>query len=503
MSSEVDGVGIIAAPVVLPVAVAFGAGWLAWQGGKLLVEANQSVNRQIAEKKRQLEEAARHRKMAAIAAHEQLVDMCSQILAELYASRPTGSIANYSEIEQLKYDLNKICSESLPDDVVQIESITSLGYLKLDKIIQQQEKLASFELTDSDAGLYRGLSVADLMADLRIAIEAMDIRETFGKDVKAVDPIVLERIELNESFANITNRIMMALESVDRLSKKYSLTNSAKVWFQSCFNGVDVLIETLCKPTTSNKDLKKGIRRLEEYIEQYEVMAPSIEHEAEKMVVLYSVYEDTARVLGEKVERFQSFGSSKEIETQLRYLQKRADKAQECAAIYQKLGATAYMCYAWDQELQSMGYEVHTRQKIMEMARKKPTHAKLGENKLPFYRWSEEELTQLYSITSECSLQVVVHDDGVVSMQTIANEDNPEAVSTQHNHCAQLKELHERLRKNWFILYDFEERESPDKVTTVAKWMNSEEYAWREDGQRVVSDERNKGKILAKTKQAQ
>ena len=65
MSSEVDGIGIIAAPVILPAAVAFGAGWLAWQGGKLLIEANRSVDRQIAEKKRQLEEAARHRKMAA------------------------------------------------------------------------------------------------------------------------------------------------------------------------------------------------------------------------------------------------------------------------------------------------------------------------------------------------------------------------------------------------------------------------------------------------------
>lgn len=503
MSSEVDGVGIIAAPVVLPVAVAFGAGWLAWQGGKLLVEANQAVNRQIAERKHQLEETLRHRKMAAIAAHGQLVDMCAQILVELDAGQLTGSVANYSEIEQLKYDLNKICNETLPDDVAQIESITSLGYLKLDKMIHRQEKLASLELADSDAGLYRGLSVADLMCDLRIVIEAMDIQATIGKNVKAADPIVLERIKLNESFANITNRVMAALESVDRLSKKYDLPDSAKVWFQSCFNGVDILIETLCRPTTSNNCLKKGIRRLEETIELYETMAPSIEREAEKMVVLYSVYEDAAKTLGEKVERFQAFRSSDEIETQLRYLQKRAEKAQECASIYQKLGATAYMCYAWDQELQSMGYEVHTRQKIMEMARKKPSHAKLGENKLPFYRWSDEELTQLYSLTSECSLQVVVHDDGVVSMQTIADADNQETVLAQHSHCSQLKELHERLRKNWFILYDFEERESPDTVTTVAEWMNSEENAWHENGQHIVTDERNKGKTSAKTKQAQ
>ena len=56
MSSEVDSGGIIAAAVMLPVGVAFGAGWLAWQGGKLLIEANRAADRQIAEKKRQLED---------------------------------------------------------------------------------------------------------------------------------------------------------------------------------------------------------------------------------------------------------------------------------------------------------------------------------------------------------------------------------------------------------------------------------------------------------------
>lgn len=502
MSSEVDGIGIVAAPVILPAAVAFGAGWLAWQGGKLLIEANRAVDRQIAEKKRQLEEAARHRKMAALAAHGQLVDMCSQILSQLESGNTAGSIIGFAAIEQLKYDLKRICEETVPDDAAQIESLTSLGYLKLDKIVRQQSQIASLELSDSEAGLYRGLSVADLMDDLRIAIAAMDIKATIGKDVKAADSAVLERVKLNEAFEDVTNRIMAALESVDKLTSTHGLTASASAWFHSCFNGVDVLIENLCRPTTSNKELKKGIRRLEESIEQYEMMAPSIEHEIMKMISLYEVYADASKALGEKVDALKSFKSSAEIEVRLRYLQKRAEKAQECAVIYQKLGPAAYMCYAWDQELQAMGYEVHTRKKIMEMASKKPQHAKLGESKLPFYQWDEEELTQLYSITSECSLQVIVHEDGAVSMQTIADADNGEVIAAQHSHCSQLKTLHERLRKNWFILYDFEETESADSVTTVAGWRASEDYAWK-DGREIVTDQRAKGKAAEKAKQTQ
>jgi len=50
MSSGVDAGGGIAAAVILPAAVAYGAGWLAWQGGKLLLEVNRAADRQIAEK---------------------------------------------------------------------------------------------------------------------------------------------------------------------------------------------------------------------------------------------------------------------------------------------------------------------------------------------------------------------------------------------------------------------------------------------------------------------
>lgn len=503
MSSEVDGIGVIAAPVVLPVAVAFGAGWLAWQGGKLLIETNRAVDRQIAEKKRQLEEAARHRKMAALAAHGQLVDMCSQILSKLEGGIVAGGIVGFTEIEQLKYDLRKISEEIIPDDTDQIESLTSLGYLKLDKVIRRQNQIASLELTDSEAGLYRGLSVADLMDDLRIAIAAMNIRATVGMDVKAADPDVLERTKLNKYFEDVTVRVMNALEHIAELNATYPLTEAASVWFHSCFNGTDVLIETLCRPTTSNRELKKGIRRLEEAVEKYEMMAPSIEKEITNMISLYKVYADAAKVLCETVESFKVFKSSADIEEKLRYLQTRAEKAQECAAIYQKLGPVAYMCYAWDQELQAMGYEVHTRKRIMEMASKKPQHAKLGESNLPFYQWDEKELTQLYSITSECSLQVIVHEDGVVSMQTIVDADNDEVIAAQRSYCSQLRTLHERLKRNWFILYDFEETESPDSVTTVARWKDSEEYAWRDTAREIINDQRAKKKTAEKVKQAQ
>ena len=506
MSSGVEAEGIIAAAVILPAAAAaaaFGAGWLAWQAGKLIIEAGKAVDREVAESKRLKEEAARHRRMAAIAAHNQLVDMCGQILQKL-DQNSAGSIEGFAELEQIKYDLKKICEEALPDDTAQIESLTSLGYLKLDKAIQQQKQIAAFELSESASGLYRGLSVADLMDDLRIAIAAMEIYATVGKDVKAADPAVLERAKLNERFTEVTGKIMAALEAVDSLTTTCGLTDAGSAWFHSCFNGVDILIETLCRPTTSNQELKKGIHRLEDAVRQYEMMAPSIEREIRKMIALYEVYVNASTALGEKVESIKSFKKSDEIEARLKELQVRAEQAKKCSEIYQKLGPEAYLCYAWDQELQAMGYKVHTREHISEMAQEDPEHAKLGEKKLPFYRWNEDDLTQLYSVSEECALQVIIHEDGTVSMQTIAESNSEDVVAAQHKHCDQLKMIHERLRKNWFVLYDYEETETADRITTVSSWRAADDQAFgrKSTDEGTITDRRGKGKGTPAAKQA-
>lgn len=494
MSSGADAEGVIAAAVALPVGVAFGAAWLAWQGGKLLLEANRAADEQIAEKKRQQEEAALHRKRSALAMHEQLVDMCTQVLSQVEAGSTTASVIEFSELEQLKAELRSICSENLPEDVMQMESLTSLGFLKLEKMVARQRALSGLRLEGNSTGLYRGLSLADLMQDMKVAASAMHIQATNGRDVQAADPTVLERAKLNEQLAAVTARTMAALERVSELDSSYGLSASGSAWFHSCFNGVDEQIAVLYMPSTPNADLKKGIKRLEGLLEQYDMLMPSIESDRKKLVALYQVYTDAAAALGEPVAGIRSFQSPKALEDALALLQQRAEKAQVCAEIYQKLGPEAYLCYAWDQALRSLGYTVHSRKDITALASHKPEHGRLGENKLPFYRWNGEDLTQLYSITEECSLQVIVHDDGSVTMQTLADTDSSTAKAAQATHCSLLRQLHENLRKNWFVMYDYQETASPDRVTSAAEWFASEDSAWKPDRQELITEQRRKEK---------
>lgn len=500
MSSCVEADGIVAAAVALPVVAAYGVGWLAWQGGKLFVEASRNVGKQIAEKKQRLEEAERCRKMAAIAAHNQLIDICTQIYEKLESGQINSNIMNFAEIEQLKIDLMEICKECLPDDVSQIESLTSLKYLKLDKIVRRQKQLSAIKLSDSVSGVYQGLSVADLMDDLRTAVGAMEVSATKGNNVVAPDPNVLERIKLNKQFSEVTAEIMEALETIGTLFSTYGSSASGSAWFHSCFNGIDTQIELLCKPSTSNTELKKGIKHLRDSIERYRMLEPSIEKDLKRITALYEVYVDASKALGEPVLGRKEFRNPSEIEDKLKYLKKRADKAKECAEIYKKLGPMAYLCYAWDQELRAMGYEVHSRKKISEMANNQPIRAELGDYKLPYYQWNDSDLTQLYSLSSQCALQVIVHDNGTVSMQTIADDADESVVHTQRSHCAQLKALHKRLKENWFVLYDYEETESPNEITTVLQWRNSEENAWKRKDESIAVGHRSREKQTKTTR---
>ena len=184
----------------------------------------------------------------ALAAHNQLVEMCQQLLSKLDEHSATARTIDFGELEQLKGQLRGICQETIPEDVMQLESQTSLGLLKLDQIVSKERSLSSLQMEEKSGGLYRGLSLADLMTDLKTSIAAMEIHATEGSDVHAANPTALERARINEKLAGVTARIMEALEHVASLSSTGGLPPSSTAWFHSCFNGIDGQINSRESP---------------------------------------------------------------------------------------------------------------------------------------------------------------------------------------------------------------------------------------------------------------
>jgi hypothetical protein len=410
MSSEVEAVGLIAAAVTMPAAAAaFGAGWLAWQGGKLLVEAGRAANREVEEQKRLLAEKEKQWKE----------------------------------------------TETAPAFHVNIPEASEPGYKK-------------YEITG-------------LMEEIKSAFAAASVSEMSGSDITSADPVALERAKLNDRLTGLIHKMVISLEHVEYLTEEYGLSEAASKWLHSCFNGVDTAIASLTQPTTDNEELKRGIKRLEGMMEQYEMMIPSIDRTCINMQALYEVYVAASRALGEKIEKKRTFQNEAALEARLQELKERSKRAEACGEIYRKLGKNAYICYAWDQELRALGYSVHSRKEIMEKANVRPQHAQVGDAKMPFYKWSESEMTQLYSVSEKCDLQVIVHEDGTVSMKAIANSDKTKAAEeTQNSHCNKLKRLHENLKKNWFLIYDYEETERAENVMSFAEWSESADNAWND-----------------------
>lgn len=474
ISSEIEGGGLIVAAVAFPVAAAFGAGWLAWQAGRLLVGANEAVDRGIREKQRQYQEMENQRRLTAQAGRRHLESLCSGILAELDAN--AGSPA---ETEALRQELRQICDRSLPEDAAGLESCNLADLARLERIMSHRDRLQEVKIFG--AGLYDGLSAAELMEDLRLAAAAAKIIETRGQNVKAADPAVLERARLNQRLSEVSAQVAIALEFVVDLAENYGMSQSNNAWLQSCFNGVDERIRSLCSPAISNSELKKGIRLLEEIMSRYDMLYPGLEREKQRLAALYPVYVDAARALGEPIRRLKYFKSVSALEAAMQTLQIRAQQAAKCAEIYQRLGPAAYMCYAWDEELRAMGYTVHTRRQITEMIRHRPERVSLGEAEMPFYQWDEGAMTQIYSVTPECNLQLIVHPDGSTTMQTIAAqgvERLEEVIEAQKSHCSRIKAIHQRLKENWFIFYDYQESAPAESLFSIDAWLSAQDNIW-------------------------
>ena len=516
MSSEIVGGGQIAPAVALPAAAALsaaavlsvaavlGSGWLVWKAGKLLVGANDAIDRSIEEKRRQRLEMEHQRKLTAKAGHRQMEAMCAGILEELRAAG-----GDSAEAEAIRQELRQICDDPLPEDVMGMERRNLADMARLERITARHRRLRETRIADAEAA--KSLSVADMMDSLRLAAEAAGITETRAGDVRVANPQVLERASLNQRLSEVSARVMAALEFVVDLAENYGLSQANNVWFQSCFNGVDKRIETMCSPAASNAELKKGIRSLEEIMDQYEMLQPTLEKEKQRLAALYPVYADAARALGEPVHRLKHFKSSDALEAAMRELDMRARRAEECAEIYRRLGPAAYMCYAWDEELRAMGYAVHTRKEIAQSVRHRPERAKLGEVEIPFYEWDQGAMTQLYRVSSECDLQLIVHQDGSVTMQTIADREAgaENVVAAQKGHCSRIKELHQRLKENWFILYDSRETAPAESLFSMDMWLDAEDNIWakaarqQEIAAAVPGARENAGQETQKTMQKQ
>lgn len=477
-----DIFGVVGAGLIVAGAAIYGAGWLAWKTGKFVYDMSvAAVNFVHNDLENYMAEKAQE-KEAAVSAYNNMLQMCSELLADLGPNSPVDPL----NAGRISLEIQEIMESCKTDDYEQLVHNTNAAYIKLNRIIREEKELS--KKASEPKSLYSGQSLADLMDDMQIALAVASVTETVVKNAYAADPDEFERSKLQGALGEVSNRILNAVNYVAVISAKYGLSESDSKWFHSLFNGIENDVARLNKASVSNDELKRGVRRLKEIMERYDMFAPDIDRELSKRIQLYKVYEEAARALGEPIKPIKAYRTLEDVEQALKCLDERSQRAEKCATLYQTLGKEAYMSLAWDKELEALGYSVYTRKKVVDMINSKPERVRIDGVEIPCYKWNGEDFTQIYSLGEECGLQVIVHKDGKVSMQSIALTDNEEKVkSRQYMHCRQIKLLCERLRENWFISYDYNELADGDEIVKAADWAASNDGMWSKES--LLDDE--------------
>jgi len=478
----------------LAIASVYGAGWLAYQAGNLIYQSGKRIDEAIAEKQRLLRLEEEHRMQIATAARVRLHTLCKDFIDEISDSINNSSLAGGNadvcmELQGLRLKTRELLEAALPSEVAQLESSNSIALASLERMVHRKNELCAQGI--SSGKVLGELALADLIEDIKKTFSAISISEkTDGHDVVALPPNIATRVELHKQFSDVVIQIRKALISESERVLRYPVHPNDSEYLHVLFDGVDKRIERLSDPAVTNEELRNGIHRLSQILTQYNHYASVLERKECEFTTLYQVYEQAQRGLELSVRSAHQFKSVDDLKAELKHIERRIERAKICGQILKRLGKDAYLCYAFDEEMRALGYSVYSKRSIADKLQREPSSAMLGDVSLPVYEWGESK-TQLYWLSNDCSVQLVIHPDGSTTLQTIADgQDSALVITAQEKHCSMRERLQKQLRENWFVSCNLDETQSPHVLYTEAQWRSGNKGTITENRKKSQSEKK-------------
>ena len=481
MSSYSAGSAIID-PFVLVGAAAMGIGYgvsMAGYGvvaaGEAMAEFNREADRLIQESKNKKAEEERQRVFRANAARDKMKEMEETVLKEAEAKLSAYPRAK-ADLESIKKDLLE--SKNVPDakEIGELEFQNIKKYSKLSEIVRRIDRLA--DVYEEIGDEFAKNRVHEDISRLHVVLASTKVSETRGKDIIIPDDESIKRKALNDELTEVASKIVFALGFFEELEQSAGISKANRTLFSGKLLGTDRKIEQLLSLSVSNEELEEGIRELKKAVAYFDRLYPTLLAEKVKKEQLYKEYAALNDYYGKEKKAITSFDNEEELLNELQDMKEKIKKAEKCHRLYQKMGKEAYVCYAVDTELSRLGYSVQSRGKVNELVGEELKNGMIGEKQSPFYMQEKGELTQFYKVSDGCVLQLVIHEDGTVSMQTLSDHGEEEAVKdAQKKHCNKLQQIQENLKANWFISLDhFDEEDGAEMVTEVEVWRNNRNH---------------------------
>lgn len=475
MSSSMDGAAVIAGGVVaLGAGAALGAvvgtGWLLYQSGKLITSAVRSSAQAVEEKvaRERLEAQLRHER--AEMSHKQIRQMYKDFIEEAQAE--LSQIKSPEIASQLQILISRIHmeQESASNSTERLEARNAAALSALDMAMREKTALLEkAQIPETSMGHYAlGQYIADLQGDLE---KAKSMGVTVGENAVALSPEQYARMRLRVRYEKAALSVRQALENEDRRAVTYPVSAKLNKRLHLIFDGMAQRIAKLNDPTVSNSELKMGISNLEACLEHYRHVSQVLDEEEAEFTALYAVYRDVQDALETPVMQPHEFSDLAHLKVAMEACRQQVERAQYCARLYSSLDVDAYLCLAFDTEMRALGYSVmDSRQLTSRISKTLQEHTCANGITIPAFDIpNEDALTQLYNIDEHCDLQLIVHEDGTTTLQTLMHgNDTEQTVESQQKHCDRASELSERLRKNWFVKCDLTEIAPAQQVQKTA-----------------------------------
>ena len=229
--------------------------------------------------------------------------------------------------------------------------------------------------------------------------------------------------------------------------------------------------------------LETKIATIERYIDSYGIYKYELDKEQERFLELYLRYKESCEKIGDTCREAVEFDSLQELEEEINSRNDMLNRLKDRSALLEELRKESgsddvarelYICYAIETELNRMNYEIADKTSAETIVGEKLKNYRLKDKLLQYYEHEGNSMMQLFKVSDEVGLQLIVHSDGTSTMETISlkKTDNNTVMKIQKEHCERTKKLEEALKKNWGIKIELEEvKASADHVAIEFETM--------------------------------
>ncbi len=484
------GAGVAAAAVGTAAAAALvlGVGWGLYAGGKLAYEGMKRTKRETEEKEEFARILEEQRCNMAKEERRQILDKCHE-LKETWSSSLEAADAElksrqavqelYAEIQNVEQFILKGTADEMENDNLRDWEYLNQAAERMEVLIKEH-----FENLKQKEDRQR---IVSLLEKLHKIMQVISLnKNASGHDVKGRS-VEEERLrKCKKRTEALTANLKYAVEREKLREYHMPVEKEDRAYLHHLLDGADKVISTLVSGQISLEQKEYLLEDFEKRLAQYQVKKVQLNEKEERFVCLYDVYCEVICKMGEKPKSPTDFASLQELEEVMETMKKRVERLEICAQIYGKIGKEAYICMAFDTEMENLGYKMAERKQAQQFVTNQLKNAKVDDTVIPYYSMPDRTLTQFYHFGESTCVQVIVREDGTTSLETFAatgNVNRETVIREQNEHCRLNAELDKALREKWFISSNLTEVIPPDVINVKnPKTMENPTYTSGTEG---------------------